>query len=85
MAIHRDDSLENKILNRIFWDEVLSLLTDEEREIMELRLVEEKSFDEIGVIIGMKYRNRVLTGSNMRYHRDKIRHKLKTLVNRDSL
>lgn len=56
---------------------VLLQLSEEERDIIYLWVVEELSFEQMGVIIGEKYRGRPLTGSVIRYHRDKILDKLR--------
>lgn len=51
-------------------------LSEEEWEIWYMWAVEELTFAEIGKIIGLKYRGKELTGSAIRYHRDKIQEKL---------
>lgn len=60
------------ILNRLTVDWLMAKLDEEEREILDLWLIKELNFEEIGQIIGMKYRGRVLTGSAIRYHKDRI-------------
>lgn len=64
------------VLNRMTIERLRKELTDEEWEIWYLWAVEELTFSEIGKIIGLKYRGKELTGSAIRYHRDRIQEKL---------
>lgn len=60
------------VLNRLTVDWLLDKLEEEEIEILNLWLLQELTFEEIGQIVGLKYRGRVLTGSAIRYHKDRI-------------
>lgn len=60
------------ILDKVALEAVLSRLAPEEREIIELWIWHDMNFDEIGDIIGKKYRGRPLTGSAIRYHKNRI-------------
>lgn len=58
--------------NRLVIEFLMSKLEPEEAEILWLHEIEELTFAEIGKIIGLKYRGKELTGSAIRYHKDKI-------------
>lgn len=75
------DDPESEILTRLTAEKLLEILTPLEREILELWVVEERSFEDIGTIVADKYPDAIKgrTGSNVRYHRDKIRKKLQPL------
>lgn len=60
------------ILDKVALESVLSRLAPEEREIIELWIWQDMNFDEIGEVIGKKYRGRALTGSAIRYHKNRI-------------
>ena len=64
------------VIDRLTAEWLLARLTEEEQEILRLWIVEERNFAEIGKIVGLKYRGRELTGSAIRYHKDRIRAKL---------
>lgn len=74
MTAHEDFGTE--VLNRMTVDYLMSKLEAEEVEIVHLWVIEELTFAEIGKIIGLKYRGRELTGSAIRYHKDRIMVKL---------
>jgi thymidylate synthase len=65
-----------EVLNRLTIERLQKELTAEECEIWYLWAAEELTFGEIGRIIGLKYRGKELTGSAIRYHRDRILEKL---------
>lgn len=71
------DTFGDEILDRLTLERLLSSLTDEEREILHLWYFEELTFQEIGKIVGLKYRGRELADSTMGYHRDRILRKLR--------
>jgi DNA-directed RNA polymerase specialized sigma subunit len=58
-------------------------LSDEDKEILQLWLVQEYSFSKIGDIIGRKYRGKPLSGSGIRYLRDKIVEKMKEKIQKE--
>ena len=66
------DTIASKLA--IAW--LLTKLTMEEQDILYLWLIEELNFTEIGKIIGNKYRDGPLTGSAIRYHKDRCKIKL---------
>jgi DNA-directed RNA polymerase specialized sigma24 family protein len=68
------------VLNKVAIEAVLGRLTDEEREIIELWIWHDLNFDEIGEIVGQKYRGRPLTGSAIRYHKNRVLRHLRTLL-----
>lgn len=70
------DGYGDDVLNRLTVERLKSELTDEEWEIWYLWAAEEMTFSEIGKVIGLKYRGKELTGSAIRYHRDRIQEKL---------
>lgn len=65
------------VVTRLSVEWLLRQVTEEERMILELWLIDELTFDEIGIIVGLKYRGRVLAGRTMQYHKDKIRARLR--------
>jgi hypothetical protein len=80
-ADQHEISFGDAILNREAVAYLLAHLEPEEREILLLREVEDLSYEEIGRIIGMKYRNppHDLKGSTMRYHNGRIIERLKAM------
>lgn len=61
------------ILERLTLDKFLAELEDEQsRDILKLWLYQELTWEEIGKVIGIKYKDRTLTGSVMRYHRNRV-------------
>lgn len=66
----RDASID--ILDKVALESTLSRLSPEEREIIELWIWHDMNFEEIGEVIGEKYRGRALTGSAIRYHKNRI-------------
>lgn len=67
---------DGEVITRLTVEWLLSHLTEEEREIMQLWVVEELTNAEIGKIVGLKHRGRELTGSAIRYRKDRIKEKL---------
>lgn len=67
---------DGEVINRLTVEWLMTQLSEEEREIMHLWVVEELTFAEIGKIVGLKYRGRELTGSAIRYHKDRIKAQL---------
>jgi DNA-directed RNA polymerase specialized sigma24 family protein len=72
MIITTHDDFSNEVLTRLAVEKLKELLTPEQFEIMWLKEVEGFTFDEVAAVIGPKYRGGEITGSAMRYHRDKI-------------
>ena len=70
----------DRMLDAIALETAMRCLTDEEREIIHLWFVEDLTFAEIGVIVGLKYRDRELSGSGVRYLRDQILKKLRVAL-----
>ena len=70
------DEFGGTVENRLTVEWLLSKLKPEEAEILWLHEIEEMTFSEIGTVIGLKYRGKELTGSAIRYHKDKIYAKL---------
>ena len=68
-----------EVINRLTVDWLMTQLGPEEREILWLHEVEELTLEEIGKLIGLKYRGKELTGSAIRYHKDKILQRLRQL------
>lgn len=71
------------VINRLTVDWLREQLTEEEWEILTLWNLEGLTFDEIGVIIGQKYRPddvEKLTGSGVRYHYGRILEKCRSLA-----
>lgn len=69
-------------INRLTLFKLKDSLSDEEWEILTLKAVEELTFDEIGKIIGQKYRPSTvdkLTGSAIRYHYSRILNKCQVM------
>jgi DNA-directed RNA polymerase specialized sigma24 family protein len=62
--------------DRLAVEYLLGKLSAEEQEILLLYHVQELTFSEIGKVVGLKYRQRELTGSAIRYHHEKIKQKL---------
>lgn len=60
------------VLDRLTVDWLLTHLTDEQRDILYLWAVEERTLADIGRIVGLKYRGRALTGSVIAYHKKAI-------------
>lgn len=73
---YKHASIEQTVLDKLTCRTLLTFLTPEEQEILVLWAVEELSFAEIGEIVGLKYRGRVLSGSAVRYHKKRIVNKL---------
>jgi DNA-directed RNA polymerase specialized sigma24 family protein len=72
------------ILDKVALETVLARLTPEEREIIELWIWQDMNFDEIGDVIGKKYRGRPLTGSAIRYHKNRILQRMRQwMVDKD--
>ena len=65
------------ILNKIAVEKLLALLTPEERDIIVLWIIEGYTLEEVGIIVGNKYRGRPLRGTAIQYHKDRIFKKLK--------
>jgi hypothetical protein len=61
-------------------DRLLSSLTDEQRDIIVLWAIEGYTLEEVGVIVGNKYRGRPLRGTTIQYHKDIIREKLRLIL-----
>ena len=70
------EEFDSEVINRLTVEWLMEQLAPAEREIMHLWVVEELTFSEIGKIVGLKYRGKELTGSAIRYHKDRIRQKL---------
>lgn len=66
----------NSVINRLTVEWLMQQLTPAEQEILHLWVIEELTFSEIGKIVGLKYRGKELTGSGIRYHKDRILAKL---------
>lgn len=49
--IESDESLEDELINRDLIDRTLNLLSEEERQILKLRIVEGRDYDEIGRLL----------------------------------
>jgi DNA-directed RNA polymerase specialized sigma24 family protein len=71
-----EQTVPTDIGDRLAVEYLLAKLTPEERDILLLYHVEELTFGEIGQVVGLKYRQRELTGSAIRYHHEKIKQKL---------
>ncbi len=57
-----------EILDRVTLEYALTKLTPMQRDIVLLYYWEDRSFEDIGKVIGTKYRGRPLSSSSMRYH-----------------
>jgi len=66
------DESGEEVIDRMTVEWLLDKLTPEQREILELRFLERLSYEEIGAVIGVKYRDGPLTGSAVRYHQQRI-------------
>jgi DNA-directed RNA polymerase specialized sigma24 family protein len=77
---NKNYEIEGDVLTRITVEWLLNHLAPEEQEILILHEIEELTFAEIGKIIGHKYRGRALTGSTIKYHKDKILARLRQLT-----
>jgi DNA-directed RNA polymerase specialized sigma24 family protein len=64
------------VITRLTVEWLMTHLSEEERAILWLHEIEELTLEEIGKIIGKKYRGKELTGSAIRYHKDKILERL---------
>jgi len=73
----RSRPLETSIINAVTVEKILNTLSEEEKELLYLWLVDERPFVEIGEILGKKSRNKTLTDSAMRYRRDRLLDKLR--------
>lgn len=67
------------VINRLTVEWLMAQLGPEEQEILWLHEVEELTLEEIGKLIGLKYRGKELTGSAIRYHKDKVLQRLRLL------
>lgn len=67
------------VIDRLTVEWLFARLSPEERDILWLYEVEELTLAEIGRLIGEKYRGKVLTGSAIRYHKDRILGRLRDL------
>jgi DNA-directed RNA polymerase specialized sigma24 family protein len=75
------DSYEDSILAKVTLDRLLEQLTEEEREIMYLLHQKDLSPEQVGEIIGIKYRNgEPLREGTIRYHDKRIKAKLRALA-----
>lgn len=74
-----EEDFGDEVLDRLTIEWLRSKLEPEEWEILHLWVIEELTFSEIGKIIGYKYRGKELTGSAIRYHKDRIIKKLREL------
>jgi len=70
------DPAAGDVIDRLTVAWLMEQLKPEEREILHLWVVEDLTFAEIGKIVGLKYRGRELTGSAIKYHKDRIKAKL---------
>lgn len=70
----------NEVFNKLTVEWLQTKLAPEEWEILHLWIIEELNFSEIGKIIGYKYRGKELTGSAIRYHKDRILARLRTMT-----
>ncbi len=79
------ESHEEAILSKVTLDRLLEQLTDEEREIMFLLHQKDLSPEQVGEIIGEKYRNgEPLREGTIRYHDKRIKSKLRALAGESS-
>ena len=74
----RNSEFSGPVIDRLTVQWLLEQLGPEEQEILWLHEVEELTLEEIGKVIGIKYRGKELTGSAIRYHKDKILLRLRT-------
>lgn len=70
------DNIEQAIADRMTVDWLLSKLSPMDREIVYLWAVEDYTLEEIGRLVGPKYRGQVLPGSTIRYRKESIRRRL---------
>lgn len=66
------DGPQFDILDRIALEAALAKLAPMQQEIMRMYYWQDLSLDDIGEILGPKYRGKVLTGSAIRYYLNKI-------------
>jgi hypothetical protein len=59
-----------EIIDRLMVEWLKTKLTPMEWDIFYLKKAEGYTFAEIGIVVGEKYRGRLLTGSTMRYYMD---------------
>jgi DNA-directed RNA polymerase specialized sigma24 family protein len=71
-------------LDKLALEEAINTLTEEQREIVIRWTWHGQKFDEIGVDVGMKYRGRVLTGSTVRYHKNRAMRLLRVALGTDT-
>jgi DNA-directed RNA polymerase specialized sigma subunit len=69
---HNYEGMGGDVFDRLTLEYLMAKLDPEEQEILHLWVIRELNFTEIGKIIGLKYRGRELTGSAIRYHKEKI-------------
>lgn len=81
MYIMRADTYGEPILDKVTVEKMMrECLDDEEVDILHHIFVDEYPYEKIGEIIGAKYRNKLLTGSGIRFLRDRIYAKLRAYM-----
>jgi hypothetical protein len=60
------------VIDKVALEEAFLKLPPMYQEILHMYYWLDKSFEEIGVLIGPKYRGRVLKGSTIRYHHKNV-------------
>lgn len=75
VAPHRID-----ILDKIALEAAIAQLSPLRQEIARMYWWEDVPLDEIGDVLGPKYRGKVLTGSAIRYHLQKISERLREIL-----
>ena len=78
--MYNPDDFGRALVDKVTVEAFFKHLSAEERDILVLWLWEELPFDDIGQVIGERYRGRALTGSVIRYHRDRILIRLREIM-----
>ena len=74
---------ESNIINLLTVQKILASLEPEKRDIMQLWMQDSFTLEEIGEIVGSKYRGEPLGAENVRYHKNKIIEQLKYKFSED--
>jgi DNA-directed RNA polymerase specialized sigma24 family protein len=77
MFTQEESKVDEEVLNRetIRW--LLQKLMPEEQDILVLWAVEQRSFTDIGKIVGEKYHGNALPDTTIRYRKDRIMQRLR--------
>jgi DNA-directed RNA polymerase specialized sigma24 family protein len=83
--MYNPDDFGTDIIDFITLEKFISKLGPQDQEILRLLHYDELTCEEIGKIVGKKYRGRPIAGSTIRYHRDRIMDMLRRWAKRSEI